>query len=199
MLTFKDYITGLEKALHAIDANTVDAFVAALLAAHENDKVVYICGNGGSAATASHMVNDLVKAPAESAGCRPFRAFSLCDCVSLNTALSNDVSSDQVFSRQLEAYGREGDVLVAISCSGNSGNVLQAAKTARGRGMKVLGMTGFDGGKLADLCDVRVHVPNRCFGQVEDAHMVLEHAMVEMLKEALGGTSSAGTAEAPSG
>jgi D-sedoheptulose 7-phosphate isomerase len=191
MLSFESYVKGLMKALKGTDADAIGEAVAAIVGVHAADKVVYTCGNGGSAATASHMVNDLVKAPAEATGCRPIRAIGLADCVSLMTALANDVDYDQMFSRQLEAYGRDGDLLVAISGSGNSANVVEAAKTARNLGMGVVAMTGFEGGKLKELADVHLNVPNTCFGQIEDAHMILEHAIVELLKEALGGKSSA--------
>ena len=191
MLTFDAYLTGLRAALDGIDRGQVQALVNAVLEAHRVDKTVYICGNGGSAATASHMVNDLVKAPAEAAGCRPIRAIGLADCVSLMTALANDIDYAHMFSKQVEAYGREGDLLIAISGSGNSPNVVEAARVARDRGMAVAALTGFEGGRLKELANVHVNVPSRCFGQIEDAHMILEHALVELLKEALGGKSSA--------
>ena len=193
MLSFKTYVAGLMKSLNGVDLDAVGEAVAAIVKSHASDKVVYTCGNGGSAATASHMVNDLVKAPAEAAGCRPIRAIGLADCVSLMTALANDVDYDHMFSRQLEAHGRDGDLLVAISGSGNSANVVEAARTARGIGMGVVAMTGFEGGELKDLADVHLNVPNTCFGQIEDAHMIIEHAIIELLKEALGGESSAET------
>ncbi len=193
MLTFDSYLAGLRTALDGIDRTQVQRLVDALLAAHAADRAVYVCGNGGSAATASHMVNDLVKAPTDAAGCRPIRAFGLADCVPLMTALANDIDYAHMFSKQVEAYGREGDLLIAISASGNSPNVVEAARVARDRGMVVAALTGFSGGRMKDLADVHVNVPNPCFGQVEDAHMILEHALVELLKEALGGESSAET------
>jgi len=193
MLTFDAYLDGLARAMKSVDAEAVTACVDAIKAAHAADKVIYICGNGGSAATASHMVNDLVKAPADASGCRPIRAVGLADCVSLMTAFANDIDYDQMFSKQIKAYGREGDLLVAISGSGNSANVLETCRAAKAIGMRVIGWTGFSGGALKDLADIHVNVPNECFGQIEDAHLIIEHAVVELLKEAFGGKSSAET------
>ncbi len=196
MLTWDRYLAGLTDVLQRIDRTAFDAVVEALRRVHEADRFIYICGNGGSAATASHFVNDLVKAPAEAAGCRPFRAVGLADCVSLMTALANDIEYAQMFSRQLEALGREGDLLFAISGSGNSPNVVEAARVAREKGITVVALTGFQGGKLGAMADVHLNVPCTCFGQIEDAHLVVQHALIEVLKEVLGGRSSAETPEA---
>ncbi|HOZ48648.1 MAG TPA: SIS domain-containing protein [Candidatus Hydrogenedentes bacterium] len=179
------YCNELAEALRAVDRGAFDGVVAALVTAQAEDRFVYVCGNGGSAATASHMINDIVKAPAIATGCRPIRAIGLTDCVPLMTALANDIDYAEAFAWELAAYGRAGDVLVAISGSGNSPNILEAAKTAKARGMLVIGMTGYDGGKLKNLADIDLHVPCHCMAQVEDAHLVLEHAIVETLKERL--------------
>lgn len=191
MLTWKQYVSGLNQALERVDEAAVRALVDAILQVHRADGFIYICGNGGSAATASHLVNDLIKAPAEASGCRPLRAVGLADCVSLMTALANDIEYAQMFSKQLEALGREGDLLIAISGSGNSPNVLEAIRVAKAKGMVVASLTGFGGGKMKDVSDIHVNVPCTCFGQIEDAHLVVQHAFVEMLKEALGGKTSA--------
>lgn len=190
MLTLSTYCTELGRVLARIDEAAFDAAVKAIREIHAADKVIYVCGNGGSAATASHMVNDLVKAPADAAGCRPFRAFALTDCVPLMMAFANDVEYAQALALQLEAYGRPGDLLVAFSGSGNSPNVLEAVKTAKAKGLSVLGFTGFQGGKLGPLCDIHVNVPCDSMAQVEDAHLIIEHALVEVLKESFGGKSS---------
>lgn len=194
MLTWEQYVAGLTSALQRVDGKAVEALVQAIVKVHADDKFIYVCGNGGSAATASHIINDLVKAPAEASGCRPLRAVGLADCVSLMTALANDVEYKQMFSKQLEALGREGDLLIAISGSGNSPNIVEAINVAKAKGMVVVGLTGFAGGKMKDLCDIHINVPNTSFGQIEDAHLVIEHVMVEMLKEAFGGKCSAETA-----
>lgn len=183
--SLNEYVGLLTKALDAVDRGPFDAMVQALIRAQAEDRCIYICGNGGSAATASHMVNDLVKAPAIATGCRPLRAFGLADCIPLMTALANDIDYNHMFARQLDAYGRAGDVLIALSGSGNSPNVLEAAQVARARGMSVIAMTGFAGGKLEALADIHVNIPSDNFGVIEDGHLILEHAAVEILKEAL--------------
>ncbi len=190
MLTFSNYCDELGRVLARIDGAAFDAAVEAIKKVQAADKVIYVCGNGGSAATASHMVNDLVKAPADASGCRPFRAFALTDCVPLLTAFANDVEYARALALQLDAYGRAGDLLVAFSGSGNSANVLEAAKAAKAKGLTVLGFTGFQGGKLGPLCDIHVNVPCDSMAQIEDAHLIIEHALVEVLKESFGGKSS---------
>jgi D-sedoheptulose 7-phosphate isomerase len=191
MLSWEQYVSGLTSALQRVDGKAIEALVEAVKKVHAADKFIYVCGNGGSAATASHIINDLVKAPAEASGCRPLRAVGLADCVSLMTALANDIEYKQMFSKQLEALGREGDLLIAISGSGNSPNIVEAINVAKAKGMVVAGLTGFQGGKMKDLCDIHINVPNTSFGQIEDAHLVIEHVLVEMLKEAFGGKSGA--------
>jgi len=193
MLTFSKYRKELGRVVAQIDEAAFDAVVDAVKRAQAEDKTIYVCGNGGSAATASHMVNDLVKAPADASGCRPIRAIALTDCVPLMTAFANDIEYAQAFARQLDAYGREGDLLVAISGSGDSANVIEAVKTAKTKGLAVVGFTGFQGGQLGLLCDIHVNVPCDSMAQVEDAHLIIEHALVEVLKEALGGKSSVHT------
>ncbi|GMW01928.1 MAG: hypothetical protein AMXMBFR84_30640 [Candidatus Hydrogenedentota bacterium] len=191
MLTLDNYIAGLTKALNGIDRKAFDALVAEVTRAHKEDKFIYTCGNGGSASTASHMINDIVKAPNDASGCRPIRAIGLTDCTPLMTALANDISYDQMFARQLNAWGREGDLLIAISGSGNSPNILEAIKLAKQRGMRTVGMTGYSGGKMAEMVDVHLHVPCNCMAQVEDAHLILQHCLVEVLKIVNGGKSPA--------
>ena len=166
MLTFSKYCQELTRVLDLIDGAAFDAAVEAVRRVQAADNVVYVCGNGGSAATASHMVNDLVKAPADASGCRPLRAFALSDCVPLMTAFANDVEYAQAFARQLDAYGRKGDLLVAFSGSGNSANVIEAAKAAKAKGLSVVGFTGLQGGKLGPLCDIHVNVPCDSMAQI---------------------------------
>jgi len=185
MTSFSEYIHGLSDVLCKIDPSMVDRLLAALIDVHRRDACVLICGNGGSAATASHMVNDLVKAPADASGCRPFRAIGLVDCVPLFTAYANDVSYASIFSKQVEALGRKGDLLIVFSGSGNSANVVEAAKTARKNGLTVACLTGFQGGEVSKFADIHLNVPCQCMAQIEDAHLIIEHALVEILKQRL--------------
>lgn len=185
MVTLSSYLAELTDVLGRIDSQAFDDLVAAIQRVHAEDKVIYTCGNGGSASTASHMINDLVKAPADASGCRPLRAIGLSDCLPLMTALANDIEYAQMYSKQLRAYGRPGDLLIALSGSGNSPNIIEAVKTAKEIGMTVAGFSGYEGGKLRAMADIKLHVPCMCMAQVEDAHLILEHALVEVLKHAL--------------
>ena len=170
------YLDYLASCFDAIDCDAVAAFVDLLLAARESGNAVYFIGNGGSAATASHFANDL------SIGTRtgdrnPFRAISLTDNVAVMTALANDEGYDAMFVDQLKVHFRDGDSLVAISASGNSPNVIAAAEYAKSRGATIVGLTGFDGGKLRPLSDISLHVATAKgeYGPVEDIHMIFDH------------------------
>lgn len=197
MTDLDQYIGKLEHALQGVDRDAFTRVATAITRAHSEDRLVLVCGNGGSAATASHMVNDLVKAPAEAARCRPIRAMALTDSAPLLTAFANDLAYSQAFAKQIEALGRPGDLLIALSASGNSENVLEAAKTARAVGITVVGMTGFQGGKLKDLVDIHLNVPCPFIAVVEDAHLILEHALVETLKTTLAKKAGPQPADSP--
>lgn len=169
------YLEQLHRVLSQIDRGQIAAFVAELIDARARGAAIYFIGNGGSAATASHFANDMAVSSRNSG--RPFRAISLTDNVATMTCIANDFGYDQVFVRQLASVSRSGDVLVAISASGNSPNILRAVEFARDKGLRVVGLSGFDGGRLRELADVCVHVPTATgqYGPVEDAHMVLDH------------------------
>lgn len=158
------------KAWQALDLKSVAAVAARVEKARDEGKQVFLAGNGGSAATASHLAVDWCKTAA--APGRPLlRCQSLCDNAAFMTAVGNDISYDAVFSRQLENFIAKGDLLVLISGSGNSPNVLEAAKLARGRGADVAAFVGFDGGRLKALADLVVHVKSSQYGVVEDLHL----------------------------
>jgi len=190
MKSLDEYLVGLHKALDAIDRNAFECMVDELKRVHREDKCLFVAGNGGSAATASHIINDVVKGIAWPAKgretlCRPFRAIGLADCVPLMTALANDNAYDYMFAGQLEALGRPGDALMLISGSGNSGNVVAAAQVAKDKGITLIGLTGFDGGRLGSMADIHVHVAHDSMAQIEDVHLIMQHAFVEILKAAL--------------
>ena len=156
-------------------------FIDILLKARENESVVYFIGNGGSASTASHFVNDL------SIGTkltdRPFRAISLCDNLSVITAIANDYGYEYIFSKQLAVLLKEDDVVVAISASGNSLNLIKALNLAKDKGIVTVGLSAFDGGMLKKLADISVHVPTAhgAYGPAEDVHMMLDHLITSCL------------------
>ena len=185
----KEYTDILFKAAMESDFNRLGE-VADILIKNKNDgKRVYIAGNGGSAATASHMANDLVK------GCRVgnntgFRAIALTDPMPILTCLANDFSYDEVFSIQLETHAEAGDLLIVFSGSGNSPNILKAVAAARKKDMKIIGFTGRTGGKLEKICDISVIAPSDCMEQIEDLHMFYEHGLITVIREQLAGSSN---------
>ena len=156
----------------------------ALLECYRRGGTIFAVGNGGSAATASHFACDLAK-NVRAEGLPPFRAVALTDNMPLVTAWANDTSYARVFAEQLAALVRPGDVVVAISCSGESPNVLRAAETARELGAQVVALTGRTGGKLAHLSDHAIRVPSDSIEQVEDAHMAIAHSACVVLRARL--------------
>ncbi|HEY8742455.1 MAG TPA: SIS domain-containing protein [Chloroflexota bacterium] len=149
------------------------------------DGVIYVCGNGGSAATASHFALDLAKGTRAKPNGRRVRAVALTDSVPLLTAWGNDSSYADVFAEQLAAWYRTGDGLVAISGSGNSANVLRAVEYVNGQGGVTCGLTGYAGGKLATLARHSVVVPSDDLEQIEDCHMILCHLYTAYLRQEL--------------
>jgi len=177
----QDHIGCIAQVLEGLPWPQVERALELLHAARLRRATVFICGNGGSAATASHFVNDLNKG-ANAQGAPRFRAIGLMDNLPLLTAWSNDASYAEAFVEPLRNLARPGDLLVALSGSGNSPNVLQAVRYAREIGMVIIGFTGGQGGQLAALVDVAVLAPTASMEQIEDAHMVLEHAMIGALR-----------------
>lgn len=169
------YIAYLSEVLRGIDVGEIKRFVDTLLAARERGAAIYFIGNGGSAATASHFANDL----GYGTNCydKPFRAVSLTDNQAVVTALANDHGYDEVFVRQLRVLGRPADVLVAISASGNSPNLIKAIEYAATAEIQTVAITAFDGGRMKQIAAQGIHVPTGAkeYGPAEDAHMVLDH------------------------
>lgn len=169
------YLQYLTTVLQGIDTKEIGRFIETLLDARERGATVFFIGNGGSAATASHFANDLGIGTNDYV--KPFRVCALTDNVAVMTAIGNDFGYEDIFSRQLHVLGRKGDVVVAISASGNSPNLLKAFKAAKELGIKTVALTAFDGGKMRTMADEGVHVPTapKEYGPAEDAHMVLDH------------------------
>lgn len=170
------YLSYVGALARQLDPNTIGAFIALLEDARASGATVFFIGNGGSAATASHFANDIAIGT-RTGDVRPFRAQALTDNVAVMTALANDNGYDSIFVDQLKVHMRDGDALVAISASGNSPNVIAAVGYAKARGAKVVGLTGFDGGKLRAQADIAIHVATQKgeYGPVEDMHMIVDH------------------------
>jgi D-sedoheptulose 7-phosphate isomerase len=177
-----EYLRELSRILDEFDLVAIDRVVQRLREARDRGSMIYVAGNGGSAATASHWVNDLGKATKRS-GSVPFRVMSLSENVSWLTALANDEGYQRVFSGQLENFARRDDLLVVISASGNSQNLVHAVKLARSLHVGTIGFLGFDGGVLKDMVDdwVWLKTEKGCYELVEDAHMALCHVLTSCL------------------
>ena len=169
------YIKYLQSVLQRVDTAEIGRFIETLLDARERGATVFFIGNGGSAATASHFANDLSIGTNDYE--QPFRVISLTDNVPVITAIGNDFGYEEIFVRQLRIHGEKGDVLVGISASGNSPNVIRAFDFARSAGIKTVAITAFDGGRMKTMADEGIHVPTepKEYGPAEDTHMVLDH------------------------
>lgn len=178
------YLHDLAQATHKLSLGKVQSLMDTLLACHARGNTVFILGNGGSAATASHFACDLAKG-ARAPGLPAFRVVALTDNVPLLTAWGNDTSYDRVFAEQLAALARAGDVVICISASGNSPNVLAVPEVARQVGATTVALTGETGGKLGKLVDLVIRVPAQLIEQVEDAHLIIAHSVCVALRQQL--------------
>jgi D-sedoheptulose 7-phosphate isomerase len=176
----KSYFIYLTKLLDEIDTDAIESFKEVLEIACKNERTIFIAGNGGSASTASHIANDIgLDVMKKSDIDHPFRVLALTDNVSVITAIGNDNGYDNIFLYQLKTLYRPGDILVVISASGNSPNVVNAAQWVKQQGGTVLGLIGFDGGRLKRICDTVIHVktPKGEYGPVEDIHLIIDHLL----------------------
>jgi D-sedoheptulose 7-phosphate isomerase len=183
----RDYVARVRDLLAGLDLAEVAAAASVLLDAYEGGHTVFVCGNGGSAATASHMAADLGKNTV-AAGRPRLRVISLNDNMAWFSALANDLGYENVFVEQMGNLLQPRDVLIVLSASGNSLNVVRAAEFAKARGGRVLALVGFQGGRLRELADVAIHVKCDAYGPVEDVHLVLNHIFTETLRERIRST-----------
>jgi D-sedoheptulose 7-phosphate isomerase len=177
----QSYTEAVCTMLRSLPLDTIERAIDLLMQAAQTGHTVYLMGNGGSAATASHMANDLSKGTMVPGGPR-FKAISLADNIPLITAWANDTDYARIFEAQLEPLVGAGDVTIGISGSGNSENVLRAIRLAKARGAHTIGFTGSHGGKLAYLVDVHVNAPNASMEVAEDAHMFLDHLICTTIR-----------------
>ncbi len=178
----KEYIDTEIRILQSLNIDELNAAANAITECRNHGGTIYTIGNGGSAATASHMMIDFGKGANEnldSAG-KFFRLECLVDNVPTITAIANDISYDDIFSFQLERKLKPGDLLIAISGSGNSKNIVKAAEYAKSIGVPVVGLTGYDGGKLDKICDFRMHCHIDDMQITEDIHMMFDHMLLRV-------------------
>jgi len=177
-----DYLKGLRFCLEEISEKDIGEIVDIIMTAYATGKKVIFMGNGGSATTASHFARDISIGTAAEGKPR-LRAVSLADSVAMITSLANDVDYNSIFKEQLVGQLDEGDVVIGISASGNSLNVLEAIKFARSKGAVTVGLIGFGGGRLKGLVDKSIVLSGRDYGQVEDTHLVLDHIFTCLVRE----------------
>ncbi len=178
----QSYAWEIRVTLERLPWDEIRQVIAVLHQARLNGRQVFVLGNGGSAATASHFACDLGKGAALP-GYPLFRAIALTDNMAVFSAYANDCGYEQVFARQLANLVQPGDVVIGISGSGNSANVLNAIQLARDSGATTVGFAGFDGGRLKGLVDFCLHVENHCMEQVEDIHLMLGHLITTALRQ----------------
>lgn len=178
-----DYLDDVQHLLRELPADQIRGMAERLAEAYRRDRQVFAFGNGGSCATATHFMEDLAKCIDYGPGRQRFRAISLCTNVPLITAWANDTAYENVFAEQLRNLVRAGDVVIGISGSGNSLNVLNAIRLANEVGANTIGLTGFDGGALRSLAREAIVVPCHNMQQVEDAHLVICHLVFCLLRD----------------
>ena len=171
-----DYLTAQKAALDSIPAEAVAELIEMLRTALKEDRQIFVCGNGGSAANASHFATDLGKGASDKMGKR-FRVLSINDNVSWMTALGNDYSYDDVFVRQLENYARAGDVLLTMSVSGNSPNVVRAMEWAVKNAVHTIALVGGKRGQAAEIAEKAIVINDTHYGRAEDCHMGICHLL----------------------
>lgn len=195
--TASAYFSELDRVLRSVPCDIVDQITSRLLDAYVENRTVFLFGNGGSAALASHSACDLGKGTAMP-GRRRFRVLALTDNVSVLTAWANDTSYEEIFAEQLRNFVEAGDVVLAISGSGNSGNVLKGLCAARQARAYTIGLTGFKGGKMKEMCDLCLVVPSDNMQFIEDIHVCISHSIFTSIKSKLPTVSSSGSLESES-
>lgn len=181
MNSVKEYLEMQARLLDQLNTDSVEQVIARLERAREEGRHIFLFGNGGSAATASHFACDLGKGTVQPNRPR-LKVLSLADCLPMLTAYANDSGFDKIFAEPLITFARPGDIAIAFTASGNSPNVVRAVEVAEQHGLVTVGFTGFDGGKIKNRVAINVHVPVNSLPQVEDIHLAMTHAICEMLK-----------------
>lgn len=181
----QDYLERLKKVLDSVDRNKIASLIERIASFSKTDKTIFIAGNGGSASTASHMACDLGKTVLiDGLGDKAYRlrVLSLTDNVPLITALANDYGYEYIFSEKLKSFGRSGDMLIVLTCSGNSSNIIQAVLTAKSLGINTYGLLGFGGGKIKEVLDDMLLIDSDNYGLVEDAHLIISHLITDWFR-----------------
>ena len=176
-----EYLELERKTLEAFDRDGARAVLDAMLEAHQSEGTIYVCGNGGSATTASHMANDYNKGVSEYVE-KKFRFYSLTDNAATMMSIANDINYDEIFRFQLQGRLRPNDLVIGISGSGNSKNVVNALSYAKEQGVKTVALCGYNGGKMKEIADVSFHVRLNNIQIVEDMQMILNHLLMNVVQ-----------------
>jgi D-sedoheptulose 7-phosphate isomerase len=182
MPLIQNYIAGLRTCLDELSGQDIEGIADIIWGAYKKDKQVFVMGNGGSASTASHFARDLSIGTAKEGKPR-LRAISLSDNIATITSLANDIDYSCIFQEQLASLLSRGDVVIGISASGNSPNILKAVEYARSGGATTIGLIGFGGGKLKNMVHKGIILSSRDYGQVEDIHMCLAHIIAYLIRQ----------------
>jgi D-sedoheptulose 7-phosphate isomerase len=190
-MEIKKYFNIYKEVIDKINLDEIQTLIDCIYTAYENKKTIFLIGNGGSAAKASHVAQDFSKGLIGDPNINHrVKALSLTDNIPYITALGNDEGYENIFSGQLRIFAEEGDYLIAISGSGNSENIIKAAEFAKVHNMKVIGVTGFDGGVLKKMSDVSVNIPIYDMCMVESVHSVIFHYVVTNLRDKISGVKT---------
>jgi len=176
----KEYINLLSAQFKELDFNVLNKVSNAILESAEKATTIYTCGNGGSSSIAEHLVCDFVKGISTNTNLQT-RVFSLLS-TPLLTATANDLSYDEVFSYQIDKYGKENDILLCVSSSGNSENIVKAIQKAKSKGLLTISFVGFNGGRAKEESDLAIHIPVNNYGLVEDSHHILMHILAQFIR-----------------
>lgn len=181
---YEKYINSLSVSLEKIDYQTLDALENKLVDCYSNKRNIFICGNGGSAANANHITNDFVYGVKMTLG-DGFKFYSLCANESVTTCLANDIGYENIFSHQINLYGKKNDLLIILSGSGNSENVINAIKCANNNQINTFGIIGYDGGECIKILEKTIHIPINDMQISEDIQLILFHMLMKKIKKGL--------------
>jgi D-sedoheptulose 7-phosphate isomerase len=186
LMNFDEYTAAVQDAMNSVDKTSVEVVISTLQQTFFDSKNVFVCGNGGSAAIADHLTCDCMKGVAMDRGTGiSLKVTSLSCNGPLITALANDIGYEHVFSKQVLWQGTPGDILIVISSSGNSPNIIEAINSAHERSMTTIAITGFDGGKAAELADHSIHIESNNYGVIEDVSQSIMHYIAQSLRRNL--------------
>jgi D-sedoheptulose 7-phosphate isomerase len=183
---FEDYFKKVSETLKEVDINSIYSAIDIILDCYKKGNTIYIFGNGGSASTASHIAGDFIKGISYGIDKR-FRVICLNDNIPAITAISNDLTYDEVFYEQLKTYLKKDDIVIGISGSGNSVNVIKALNYAKDLGSTIIALSGYKGGKIKDIANILIHAPLDDMEITEDIHIIIFHAIKQLLNRRIKG------------